>query len=96
MQPKQWLCCAAPCRRCRTGFEETKDFPIRMNDLIAGRYQVMDFLGSAAFSRAIQALDVKTGMLVCLKIIKVCADGECLEEVVASETVGRWEHFVAV
>lgn len=41
-------------RRCRTGFEETKDFPIRMNDLIAGRYQVMDFLGSAAFSRAIQ------------------------------------------
>eukprot|EP00200_Dunaliella_tertiolecta_P003736 CAMPEP_0202359942 /NCGR_PEP_ID=MMETSP1126-20121109/13064_1 /ASSEMBLY_ACC=CAM_ASM_000457 /TAXON_ID=3047 /ORGANISM="Dunaliella tertiolecta, Strain CCMP1320" /LENGTH=1262 /DNA_ID=CAMNT_0048953517 /DNA_START=67 /DNA_END=3855 /DNA_ORIENTATION=- len=57
-------------RRCRTGFEETKDFPIRMNDLIAGRYQVMDFLGSAAFSRAIQALDVKTGMLVCLKIIK--------------------------
>jgi hypothetical protein len=59
------------CRRCHTGFEETKDFPIRMNDLIAGRYQVMDFLGSAAFSRAIQALDVKTGMLVCLKIIKV-------------------------
>jgi len=57
-------------RRQRTGFEETKDFPIRMNDLIAGRYQVMDFLGSAAFSRAVQALDTKTGMLVCLKIIK--------------------------
>jgi hypothetical protein len=31
----------------------------------------MDFLGSAAFSRAVQALDTKTGMLVCLKIIKV-------------------------
>lgn len=57
-------------RRNRTGFEETKDFPIRMNDLIAGRYQVMDFLGSAAFSRAVQALDLKTGSLVCLKIIK--------------------------
>ncbi|KAG2490825.1 hypothetical protein HYH03_010746 [Edaphochlamys debaryana] len=57
-------------RRHRTGFEETKDFPIRLNDLIAGRYQVMDFLGSAAFSRAVQALDVKTGQLVCLKIIK--------------------------
>ncbi len=27
-------------RRRRTGFEETKDFPIRVNDLIAGRYQV--------------------------------------------------------
>jgi len=26
-------------RRRRTGFEETKDFPIRINDLIAGRYQ---------------------------------------------------------
>jgi hypothetical protein len=24
-------------RRHRTGFEETKDFPIRLNDLIAGR-----------------------------------------------------------
>ncbi len=30
----------------------------------------MDFLGSAAFSRAVQALDVKTRRLVCLKIIK--------------------------
>ena len=27
-------------RRRRTGFEETKDFPIRVSDLIAGRYQV--------------------------------------------------------
>ena len=26
-------------RRRRTGFEETKDFPIRVDDLIAGRYQ---------------------------------------------------------
>lgn len=32
--------------------------------------QVMDFLGSAAFSQAVQALDVATGALVCLKIIK--------------------------
>lgn len=32
--------------------------------------QVMDFLGSAAFSQAVQALDVATGGLVCLKIIK--------------------------
>lgn len=27
-------------RRQRTGFEETKDFPVRVNDLVAGRYQV--------------------------------------------------------
>lgn len=32
--------------------------------------QVMDFLGSAAFSQAVQALDTATGALVCLKIIK--------------------------
>jgi hypothetical protein len=32
--------------------------------------QVMDFLGAAAFSKAVQALDVKAGLLVCLKIIK--------------------------
>lgn len=111
-------------RRRRTGFEDSKEFPIRKNDLIAGRYQVgglhgryvlvltvtsagslgqciasgcttrllpgpkegvdlrvlgcilllllqvMDFLGSAAFSQAVQALDVATGALVCLKIIK--------------------------
>ncbi len=39
--------------------------------VVACRYQVMDFLGSAAFSRAVQALDVNAGQLVCLKIIKV-------------------------
>lgn len=32
--------------------------------------QVMDFLGSAAFSQAVQALDIASGALVCLKIIK--------------------------
>ena len=54
----------------RTGFEEHKDFPIILNTVIAGRYQILDFLGSAAFSRAIQCLDHKTGDLVCMKIIK--------------------------
>jgi len=33
--------------------------------------QVVDFLGSAAFSKAVQAIDMKTGGLVCLKIVKV-------------------------
>lgn len=37
--------------------------------------QVMDFLGSAAFSKAVQALDTKTGQYVCLKIVKVSASG---------------------
>lgn len=31
-------------RRRRTGFEETKDFPVRVNDLVAGRYQVEPLL----------------------------------------------------
>ena len=36
----------------------------------AMRAQVMDFLGAAAFSKAVQALDIQAGRLVCLKIIK--------------------------
>ena len=38
---------------------------------IAASPQVVDFLGSAAFSKAVQAIDMKTGGLVCLKIVKV-------------------------
>lgn len=49
--------------------------------------QVMDFLGSAAFSQAVQALDVATGALVCLKIIK----NNKVRSVAASQfCVGRW------
>ncbi len=33
--------------------------------------QVMEHLGSAAFSRAVQARDLRTGSLVCLKVVKV-------------------------
>ena len=54
----------------RTGFEEQKDYPIRMYDIIAGRYQILEYLGSAAFSRAVQCVDLKTGQLVCVKIIR--------------------------
>jgi len=39
--------------REKTGFEESKDFPIVINSIIAGRYQVVEYLGSAAFSKAI-------------------------------------------
>lgn len=39
--------------REKTGFEETKDFPIVINSIIGGRYQVVEYLGSAAFSKAI-------------------------------------------
>ena len=56
--------------RRRTGFEEHKKFPIRINSLITARYQVKQYIGSAAFSRAVQCLDLKTGEMVCIKIIK--------------------------
>ena len=56
--------------RGRTGFEEHKDFPIRINSLIAARYQVREYLGSAAFSKAVQCIDLHSGELVCIKIIK--------------------------
>lgn len=56
--------------RGRTGFEESRDFPIRLHDVIAGRYEIIEYLGSAAFSRAVQCLDHMTGQMVCVKIIK--------------------------
>ncbi|CAI5524840.1 unnamed protein product [Closterium sp. Naga37s-1] len=57
-------------RKNRTGFEEDKDFPVVLNSVIAGRYYVTEYLGAAAFSKAIQAHDLHTGMDVCMKIIK--------------------------
>jgi hypothetical protein len=56
--------------RERTGFEETKEFPIVINSIIAGRYQILEYLGSAAFSKAIQCLDLTTGQFVCMKVIE--------------------------
>ncbi|OAY38404.1 probable serine/threonine-protein kinase dyrk2 isoform X2 [Manihot esculenta] len=57
-------------RKNRTGFEENKDLPIVLNSVIAGRYYVTEYLGSAAFSKVVQANDLHTGVDVCLKIIK--------------------------
>jgi tRNA A-37 threonylcarbamoyl transferase component Bud32 len=56
--------------RERTGFEESKDFKIIVNSLIAGRYQVLDYLGSAVFSKAVKCLDILENKIVCLKIIE--------------------------
>ncbi|CAL9051562.1 unnamed protein product [Musa banksii] len=57
-------------RKNRTGFEENKDLSIVLNSVIAGRYYIMEYLGSAAFSDVVQARDLHTGIDVCLKIIK--------------------------
>ena len=40
--------------RERTGFEESKDFRVIINSLIAGRYLVLEYLGSAVFSKALK------------------------------------------
>eukprot|EP01114_Cavostelium_apophysatum_P014224 TRINITY_DN3637_c0_g1_i1.p1 TRINITY_DN3637_c0_g1~~TRINITY_DN3637_c0_g1_i1.p1 ORF type:complete len:849 (+),score=219.09 TRINITY_DN3637_c0_g1_i1:168-2549(+) len=58
------------CETGRTGLQESKDFPIEMNSIIAGRYQILEFLGSAAFSKAIRCHDLTTSLQVCVKIIK--------------------------
>ncbi|KAI9072465.1 hypothetical protein K1719_045577 [Acacia pycnantha] len=44
-------------RKNRTGFEESKDFPIVLNTMIAGRYDITAYLGSAAFNFFDQSLD---------------------------------------
>ncbi|KAG2254099.1 hypothetical protein Bca52824_084235 [Brassica carinata] len=49
-------------RKNRTGFEEKKNFHVVLNSVIAGRYHVTEYLGSAAFSKTIQAHDLQTGM----------------------------------
>eukprot|EP00656_Telonema_subtile_P050845 TRINITY_DN6692_c0_g1_i6.p1 TRINITY_DN6692_c0_g1~~TRINITY_DN6692_c0_g1_i6.p1 ORF type:complete len:615 (-),score=153.96 TRINITY_DN6692_c0_g1_i6:314-2158(-) len=58
----------------KTGFEATKKFPTTVGSVIAGRYQITDVLGSAAFSTAVQCLDLKRDELVCVKIIKNSKD----------------------
>ncbi|KAJ4455623.1 putative Serine/threonine-protein kinase ppk5 [Paratrimastix pyriformis] len=69
------------CNPHRTGFEESKEFPVVIGSMIAGRYQVIEYLGSAAFSKALQCLDtqrdlqsppwVDVGVLQC-----VCSCGD--------------------
>lgn len=58
----------------KTGFEESKDLKHPKGTIIAGRYEVQDVLGSAAFSTALQCLDHAAeedeAQFVCLKVIK--------------------------
>ena len=54
----------------RTGFEPSKEFDASNGTVVAGRYRVVGYLGSAAFSKAVRAVDLETQTEVCLKIIK--------------------------
>jgi hypothetical protein len=62
----------------RTGFEESKHFNPPKGTIIAGRYEVSDFLGQAAFSTALQCVDLIAeegeAQWVCLKVIKNSKD----------------------
>lgn len=58
----------------RTGFEDNKDFPISPGTIIAGRYKITEYIGSAAFSRAVQAIDLKHNAYVCVKIVRNSKD----------------------
>ncbi|KAL8547783.1 hypothetical protein ACS0TY_007209 [Phlomoides rotata] len=78
-------------RKNRTGFEEDKNFHVALNSVIAGRYHVTEYLGSAAFSKAVQAHDLHSGMDVCVKIIKNNKDffDQSLDEIKLLKYVNR-------
>eukprot|EP01065_Artemidia_motanka_P024320 TRINITY_DN2898_c2_g1_i2.p1 TRINITY_DN2898_c2_g1~~TRINITY_DN2898_c2_g1_i2.p1 ORF type:complete len:556 (+),score=84.77 TRINITY_DN2898_c2_g1_i2:367-2034(+) len=75
----------------RTGFEEDKDFPVENQSIIAGRYQVIDQLGSAVFSKAVQCEDLKTHEQVAVKIIKNNKDffDQSLDEIKLLQLINR-------
>lgn len=61
-------------KRGSTGFEYHREIPLNVGSIIAGRYQIVDLLGQAAFSRAVKAFDLKMRQLVCLKVVKNSKD----------------------
>jgi Protein kinase domain len=57
--------------RSRTGLEPCKEYPIESGAMIANRYKIEEMIGSAAFSRAVSALDTwRDDKRVCIKIIE--------------------------
>lgn len=62
-------------KKGKTGFESNKDLYVEMGDIIAGRYQVIKVVGSAVFSKAIKAVDLKLNKstsTVCFDLSSVC------------------------
>ncbi|XP_062179882.1 uncharacterized protein LOC133884471 isoform X2 [Phragmites australis] len=80
-------------RKNRTGFEENKEFPIVINSVVAGRYRVTEYLGSAAFSKVVRAHDLRAGVDVCLKIIKNDKDffDQSLDEIKLLKFVNKYD-----
>ncbi|GKV05286.1 hypothetical protein SLEP1_g17316 [Rubroshorea leprosula] len=80
-------------RKNRTGFDEDKNFHVVLNSVIARQYHVTEYLGSAAFSKAIQAHDLHRGMDVCVKIIKNNKDffDQSLDEIKLLKYVNKYD-----
>lgn len=58
--------------REKTGYEDTKDYPIAINEVIAGRYQILEVLGAGAFATVLKVLDLMSEgrqKLTCLKLV---------------------------
>lgn len=88
-------------RRNSTAAAMGEEIDLVPGKLIAGRYQVLEQVGAAAFSRAVQAYDTLERRLVCLKVVKndkECMDA-CLEEVRLLQMINardpRDEHHIA-
>ena len=66
-----------------TGFEPYHEFPVVPGDMVAGRYTILNTLGSASFCTAVHAVQTDTGSNVCLKIIKNSKDNfdQALDEI---------------
>lgn len=56
--------------REKTGFEDFKNYQVIINDLIAGRYRIIQSLGSGNFSQVVHCIDEVTNNKVCIKIIE--------------------------
>lgn len=54
----------------KTGLQVNKDFTVTTGKLIIERYEIINVLGTAAFSTALKCYDHHTGCTVCLKMIK--------------------------
>ncbi|PNH12201.1 putative serine/threonine-protein kinase [Tetrabaena socialis] len=88
-------------RRSSTAAAMGDEIELTPGKLIAGRYQVLEQVGAAAFSRAVQAYDTLERRLVCLKVVKndkECMDA-CLEEVRLLQMINardpKDEHHIA-
>ena len=73
----------------KTGFESSKEFDSTPGTIVAGRYRILGFLGAAAFSKCVKAVELETGREVCLKIIKNDKDfiDQSLDEIKVLELI---------